>query len=95
MEKPTDRSRTGCLYQDSTYLWRQTSPGDGTNSTKEDSRRSREDFPEATQVLKDNTYMDDICDSVCTEGEAGELTKCIDSVIKTGGFKLKAGFRIS
>ena len=50
---------------------------------------AREDFPEAAQVLKDNTYMDDICDSVCTEEEARELTKCIDSVLETGGFKAK------
>ena len=50
---------------------------------------AREDFPEAAQVLKDNTYMDDICDSVRTEEEARELTKCIDSVLETGGFKVK------
>ena len=50
---------------------------------------AREDFPEAAQVLKDNTYMDDICDSVCTEEEARELTKCINSVLETGGFKVK------
>ncbi|XP_068739547.1 uncharacterized protein [Montipora capricornis] len=50
---------------------------------------AREDFPEAAQVLKDNTYMDDICDSVCTEEEARELTKCIDNVLETGGFKAK------
>ena len=50
---------------------------------------AREDFPEAAQVLKDKTYMDDICDSVCTEEEARELTKCIDSVLETGGFKVK------
>ena len=53
---------------------------------------AREDFPEAAQVLKDNTYMDDICDSVRTEEEARELTKCIDSVLETGGFKDKAGW---
>ena len=50
---------------------------------------AREDFPEAAQILKDNTYMDDICDSVCTEEEARELTKCIDSVLETRGFKVK------
>ena len=56
---------------------------------------AREDFPEAAQVLKDNTYMDDICDSVCTEEEARELTKCIDSVLETEVLKLKAGFRFN
>ena len=33
--------------------------------------------------------MDDICDSFCTEKEAQELTKYIDSVLETGGFKVK------
>ena len=50
---------------------------------------AKDDFPEAAQVLKDNTYMGDICDSVRTEEEARELTKCIDNVLETGGFKVK------
>lgn len=50
---------------------------------------AKEDFPEAAQVLKDNMYMDDICNSVRTEEKARELTKCIDSVLETGGFKVK------
>ena len=40
----------------------------------------KEKFPEAAQVLKDNTYM---------AREARELTKCIDNVLETGGFKVK------
>ena len=35
----------------------------------------KKDFPEAAQVLKDNTYTDDICNSVRTEEKARELTK--------------------
>ena len=50
---------------------------------------AKKDFPEAAQVLKDNTYMDVICNSVRTEEQARELTKCIDSVLETGGFKVK------
>ena len=49
----------------------------------------KKDFPEAAQVLKDNTYMDDICNSVRTDKKARELTKCIDSVLETGVFKVK------
>ena len=49
----------------------------------------KKDFPEAAQVLKDNTSMDDICNSVRTEKKARELTKCIDSVLETGVFKVK------
>jgi len=44
---------------------------------------AKKDFPEATQVLKDNTYMDDICNSVRTEEQARERTKCIDSCTET------------
>lgn len=51
--------------------------------------KAKEDFPEAGQVLKDNTYMDDICNSVCTEEKARKLIKCIDSVLETRGFKVK------
>jgi len=50
---------------------------------------AKKDFPEAAQVLKDNNYMDDICNSVCTKEQARELTICIDSVLETGGFKVK------
>ena len=46
-------------------------------------------FPAAAQVIQDNTYMDDICDSVPTKGEARDLTRDIDSVLETGGFRVK------
>ena len=44
-------------------------------------------YPEAAEVLTNNTYMDDICESVDTEKEARKLTNDIDNVLKTGGFK--------
>ena len=50
---------------------------------------AKEVFPKAAKVLKENTYMDDICDSVCTEEEEQEVTKSIDAVLETGGFKVK------
>ena len=40
--------------------------------------KAKKDFPEAAQVLKDNTYMDDICNSVRTEEKARELTTCTE-----------------
>ena len=49
----------------------------------------KETFPKASKVIKDNSYMDDICDSVHTEEEAQKLTKEIDNVLETGGFKVK------
>ena len=50
---------------------------------------AKETFPAAAQVIKDNTYRDDICDSVPTAEEAYELTKDIDSVLETGGFEVQ------
>ena len=49
---------------------------------------AKEAFPRAAKVLKDNTCMDDIYDSVRTEEEQ-ELTKSIDKVLETGGFKVR------
>lgn len=50
---------------------------------------AKEAFPAAAQVIQDNTYMDDICDSVSTTEEARDLTRDIDSVLETGGFRVK------
>ena len=49
---------------------------------------AKEAFPAAAQVIPDNTYMDDICDSVPAKEEARDLTRDIDSVLETGGFGL-------
>ena len=43
----------------------------------------------AAQAIKDNSYMDDILDSVATNGEATELTKAIDDILERGGFQVK------
>ncbi|XP_067051157.1 uncharacterized protein [Acropora muricata] len=50
---------------------------------------AKEAFPAAAQVIQNNTYMDDICDSVPTKEEARVLTRDIDSVLETGGFRVK------
>ena len=42
-------------------------------------------YPEAVQVVKDNTYMDDICHSVRSEKEAKRLTTELDEVLLTDG----------
>lgn len=47
------------------------------------------DEPRAAESIIKNTYMDDICDSVDTVAEADNLTSSIDSVLSTGGFKVK------
>jgi hypothetical protein len=45
--------------------------------------------PEAARTIKDNTYMDDILDSVDTKEEAKKLTSGVDRILETGGFKVK------
>lgn len=42
--------------------------------------------PRAAQAIKDNSYMDDILDSVTTNEEATGLTKAIDDALEKGGF---------
>jgi hypothetical protein len=46
-------------------------------------------YPEAAEVLKKNTYMDDICDSVHAVEQAKQLTTEIDELLQNGGFTLK------
>ena len=45
--------------------------------------------PKAAEVLRRDTYMDDICTSVRTIEEAKDLVKDVDEVIAEGGFKVK------
>ena len=45
--------------------------------------------PRAAQVIRDNSYMDDILDSVSTNQEASELTTAIDCILEKGGFQVK------
>ena len=49
-------------------------------------------YPEAAQILKNNTYMDDICDSVRSAQEAMRLTTELDEVLLKGGFQVKGWF---
>ena len=44
---------------------------------------------EAAQVLKNNTYMDDICDSLHSIQQAKQLTTEQDEVLLKGGFQIK------
>ena len=45
--------------------------------------------PSAAKTLKENSYMDDILDSVQTMSEARQLTTEIDEVLAKGGFRIK------
>ena len=50
---------------------------------------NKEEYSQAAEVLTNNVYMDDICESVDTVKEAKRLTKEMDEVLKTGGFSVK------
>ena len=45
--------------------------------------------PQAARAIKENSYMDDICNSVDTVEEACKQTEDIDKVLEMGGFKVK------
>ena len=48
-----------------------------------------ETYPEAARTILENSYVDDICDSVSTVDEAQRLTTDIDEVLVSVGFKVK------
>ena len=43
----------------------------------------------AAEAVRDNSYMDDICDSVHSTGDGRQLTSEIYSLLEKGGFKIK------
>ena len=52
-------------------------------------QENKADYPEAAEVLTNNVYMDDKCESKDTVKEARKLTEDIDKVLKTEGFNVK------
>ncbi|XP_048590228.1 uncharacterized protein LOC116612667 isoform X2 [Nematostella vectensis] len=47
------------------------------------------EYPEAAKVLKENTYMDDICHSEETPDKVQQLVKDLGKVLQNGGFHVK------
>ena len=47
------------------------------------------EFPEATKIIKENSYMDDIIDSINDKANALKVTKQIEDILDKGGFKMK------
>ena len=52
-------------------------------------QESQATYPDAVEVLTNNVYTDDICDSVDTVEKAQGLSNDIDSVLAKGGFSVK------
>ena len=52
-------------------------------------QESQTSHPQAAKTLMENTYMDDVCDSVDTVEDARKQTEDLDNVLEKGGFKTK------
>ena len=48
-----------------------------------------EKYPQAAQIIQDNTYMDDIIESTDNLLTAQKITKDIENLISRGGFQVK------
>ena len=51
--------------------------------------REKEEYPNVHNVVANNTYVDDILDSVGTMKEAKGLSSDIETVLEKGGFRIK------
>ena len=74
-------------YVDCPHIWRPSSTNDGHHSKM--AKLKQEVKPKAPEAIIDDTYVDDICDSIVNSYEAKMLTSDVDEVLVTGGFKVK------
>ena len=78
-----------------TYAIQRVSFGDkpsGTIATvalRKTAEMGTDKYPKAAQVIKENTYMDDIIESVPTKEKATKLAKDIEALLDEGNFKMK------
>ena len=78
-----------------TYVIQRVSFGDkpsGTIATvalRKTAEMGEDRYPEVTQAIKENTYMDDIIESVPTKEKATKLAKDIEALLDEGNFKMK------
>ena len=52
-------------------------------------KKSQSSHPKAAKAIMDNSYMDDICDSVDTVEDARRQTNDIDTMLEKGSFRVK------
>ena len=82
--------------QPDTYIIQTVSFGDkpaGTIATvalRKTAELNQGKHPKAADVVKNNSYMDDILDSVNSKEEACRMTKEINAVVEAGGFHMKS-----
>ena len=60
-----------------------------TVALRKTAEMGKDQFPEASQVILNNTYMDDIIESVTNREKAKQITDDIEKLLNKGGFKLK------
>ena len=78
-----------------TYAITAVNMGDRPSATiaivalKKTAERKQKELPEAAKTISDNSYMDDIIESVSDQQEATKRTKEIEEILSTGNFKIK------
>ena len=78
-----------------TYLLTTVTPGDkpapamAITALLKTAKENEVEHPQAAQTLQHDTYMDDICTSVKSRADVIELTKEVDQVLSTAGFRVK------
>ena len=78
-----------------TYVSQGVSFGDKPSATiatvalRKTAQMGEELFPEAAKIVMENTYMDDIIDSVSDKRKALSITRDIERFISKGGFRIK------
>ena len=60
-----------------------------TVALRKTAQMGEELFPEAAKIVMENTYMDDIIDSVSDKRKALSITRDIERFISKGGFRIK------
>ena len=90
MERNENRSRAGHLCEDRTDIPKQKpAPAMAQLALRKTIEEGESLSPHAAKKLTNNSYMDDILNSVHTVQQAQELTTGIDNVLEKGGFKVK------
>ena len=78
-----------------TYVMTSVSFGDrpagniATVALRKTAKMREMEYPKATRTILNNTYVDDIIDSVQDQDEARKLVEDIDEIVTSGDFKIK------
>lgn len=78
-----------------TYVITSASFGDrpagaiATLALRKTAELGKDDYPTAAATIINNSYVDDIVDSVPSHADANRITKEIDQLLKPGGFEIK------